>query len=217
MKKITFLKSVLLAAAFVSTSAFASTLFNNSAAFNATLGSTVVDTYESSGYAFFQNDAQMSSVLGETKYHSTGFNNLNLVPTSGSGHYYCAGCNGTFKLDFTSTSVSGVGGVFGVGFNFFNYTPSYNAYVTYGNGSTEEIVLGNANFPASSFWGVTSNLLVSSIHFSLPGGGTTTSGSFGIDNLTIGNAAHSVPETGSFALFGLGLAALMMFRRKNAA
>src|SRR5690349_24903195 len=72
---------------------------------------TVTDDYSNPGYVFIQNDAVMSGVLGETDYMTTGFMNLNIV----SGGTYCAGCNGSFLLTFTTTTVGNNEGVNGVG------------------------------------------------------------------------------------------------------
>jgi hypothetical protein len=216
MKKSTLFKSAILISFFLTAPVFASVLYNDSSIFNATLGTSAVDDYENSGYAFIQNDAQMTSVLSETSYTTTGFNNLNIVGGISSFHYYCAGCNGSFLLDFTSTSVSGANGVFGVGFNYFNIgSPLFDALVTYGNGSTEDIALASGFFNGN-FLGITSDLEIKSIHFGLANGGTTQLGSFGLDNLTIGNS-RSVPEPSAFLLMGLGLIGLSASRRKKAA
>jgi hypothetical protein len=159
-------------------------------------------------YGFSQNDATMSAVLGETDYTSTGFPNHNLVPNG----YYCAGCNGSFQLGFTTTSVGDASGVFGVGIDILSNSQSlpYHAFVTFGDASTIDYLLPGAG----TFWGINSPLNIASIDFGLINGGTTVSGSFAIDNLTIGSAA--VPAPATLALFGLGLAGLGWSRRKKA-
>jgi hypothetical protein len=213
MRKSTLLKAAILISAFLTAPVFSNVIYNNSGIFNATLDSSVVDDYENSGYTFIQSNAQMTNVLYETSYTTTGFNNLNIVDGE-INHFYCAGCNGSFLLDFTATSVSGANGVFGIGFNYFNYgNPLFNALVTYGNGSTEDIALASA-FLSNSFWGITSDLEIKSIHFGLANAGATQQGSFGIDNLTIGNA-RAVPETSTLLLMGLGLIGLSVSRRKK--
>lgn len=192
-------------------------LIGDRTTFEASLDSIIIDGYENAGYVFNQTDADMSSVLGETQYTTTGFTNWNLVPGSSGDQYYCAGCNGSFQLDFTGTSVSGASGVFGVGFDFFNQIePLYNAFVTYGDGATENILLDQVSFSSGmQFFGITSDSLISTIDFGLAGGGTTTSGSFGLDDLTIGNSAVNVPEPSILALLGLGLAGLIFSRKKK--
>ena len=190
--------------------------FTSRADFEDALDTIVVDDYENSAYAFSQDDAPMSAVLGETDYRTTGFDNHNLVPLTGDGHYYCAGCNGSFELLFTSTSVSGLGlgGVFGVGFEYFNAgTPSYVAFITLGDGATANVPLSFATFPATSFFGFTASESIASIAFGLQSGGATRLGSFGIDNLTIGNAAR-VPAPSSLLLLSIGLVGIVAHRVK---
>ena len=97
----------------------ATTVYSDQATFAAQLASSITDNYENPGYAFFQSDAQMTAVLGETSYTATGFANVDIVNPIGSNHFYCAGCNGSFKLGFADTSVSAGGGVYGVGFDLF--------------------------------------------------------------------------------------------------
>jgi hypothetical protein len=62
--------------------------YANSGTFSATLTSSVTDDYTSSGYSFFNTNAAMSPVLGETDYISTGFTEFNLAQADAS---YCAG------------------------------------------------------------------------------------------------------------------------------
>lgn len=201
--------------AFISFNATA-TLIGDRTTFESSLGSVVTDDYQNAGYVFVQSDAAMSSVLGETQYTSTGFANNNIVFESGGNKYYCAGCNGSFLLDFANTSVSGANGVFGVGFDYFNAdSPLYNAFITYGDGSTDNVALDLFLFPNSQFFGVTSPLLISTIHFGLANGGTTQAGSFVIDDLTIGNSV-GVPEPSLIALLSIGLLGIGIARRKKA-
>jgi hypothetical protein len=177
-------------------------IISDRATFEASLASFVVDDYENSAYNFIQSDAQMSSVLGETSYTATGHSNVNIVPTGvgATGQFYCAGCNGSFQLDFTSTSVGTSDGVYGVGFDFHNSSNlPYTGFVTYGNGSTENFLLGAASTSNLDFFGLTSNYLISSIHLGLVDGGATQSGYFGLDNLTIGSST-AVSEPASITL-----------------
>lgn len=192
------------------------TTYSDRASFEAALGTKIVDDYENAGYVFNQSDAGMTAVLGETAYRTTGFLDHNLIFDSGGDQHYCAGCNGSFELDFTATSVSGANGVFGVGFEFFNAgNPQYNAFITFGDGTTSNIPLALVSFaaPLTAFFGVTSDDLIQKIHFGLATGGTTTSGSFGLDNLTIGDSGV-VPEPTAFIVWGL-LGASCFCRRKG--
>lgn len=151
----------------------------------------------------------MSAVLGETNYQSTGFNNNNLV----FSQFYCAGCNGSFKLDFTSTSLSTTSGVFGVALDILgNSFLPYTAFITFGDNTTSNIALAGV-----SFFGITSQSSIKTIDFGLPNGGTTTQGSFVIDNLTIANSATNVPESTTIlgSLTALGFGTLFKKRRSS--
>ncbi len=157
------------------------TYYDDRVTYEADLTASVTDAYSDAGYVFSQNNVVMSAVLGETDYEATGHANTNLV----SGARYCAGCNGSFRFTFTSTSVGTAEGVFGVGIDINANTAGseYYAYITFADDTTEDIEL-----PAGvSFWGVTAPELVRSIHFGLSGGLSTTGGYFQMDNLTIGD------------------------------
>jgi len=190
--------------------------FTERTAFEATLATSVTDDYSNPAYQFIQSDAVMSAVLGETDYKSTGFTDWNIVQSGGS---YCAGCNGSFLLSFGTTSVGTLSGVFGVGFDFGNssLTP-YHAFVTYGDGSSQDFALPSGSFASSSlpsFFGINSNLLISSIALGLANGGTTRNGSFVLDNLTIGSVAP-IPVPAALPLM-LGALGAISFARKRRA
>ncbi len=160
--------------------------YASQAAYEAVLAASIIDDYSSPGYAFIQNNATMSAVVGQTDYASTGFADLNIV----SGGVYCAGCNGSFELSFQTTSIGtaqGVGGV-GVYIPFNDAGTPYFAYITFADGDIENVALP----PAGSYWAVTAPERIERIHFGLSGGVATTSGSFGIDNLEIGELPGSL-------------------------
>lgn len=199
------------------------------------LGASVTDDYEAAGYQTgdssngattdIHSDAHMSGILGETDYTTTGYTDWNLVGyvyTGSSSRMYCAGCNGSFILSFGTTSVGSASGVFGVGFDFFNADSNrpYNAFVTYGDGSTENILMPFVNSSVGTqFFGLTSTSLILSIAFGLPNGGTTIYGAFGLDNLTIGSQVPAVPVPAALPLLagGFGLLGLVGWRRKRKA
>jgi hypothetical protein len=157
------------------------TYYNNLGAFQADITDTVTDDYSNPGYVFVQSNAQMSAVLGETDYVSTGHIDNNIV----SDGVYCAGCNGSFELSFQTTTVGTAAGVHGVGMNIVFSDPGlpYFAYILFADGTT-----ANLQLPvAGSFWGVSAPERIERIHFGLSMGGTTQGGAFGIDNLVIGD------------------------------
>ncbi|MEX1365598.1 MAG: MYXO-CTERM sorting domain-containing protein [Nannocystaceae bacterium] len=154
--------------------------------FQSQITSSVTDDYSNPGYVFIQDNAVMSGVLGETDYMSTGFMNLNIVSgVGGADPYYCAGCNGSFQLSFQTTSVGTPVGVNGAGafIQTHNLATPYFAFITFGDGTTDNIALP----AAGNFWGVSAPERIVSIHFGLTMGGTTTGGSFGIDDLIVGD------------------------------
>ena len=163
--------------------------YTDRAAFEAALVTMVTDDYGTppypAGYGIYR-DAPFSAYKGETDYHTTGFEDMNIRIANGT---YCAGCNGSFLLSFQTTSVTQGGtGVYGVGLDMLANSSSlpYYAFITYGDGTTDDIPLPVVAQPGTSFFGVTAPELIVSIHFGLSGGGSTEGGMFVIDNLTIG-------------------------------
>lgn len=76
-----------------------------------------------------------------------------------------------------------------------------------------------ANFAmpqVGSFFGITSDLLIGSIHLGLADGVPFGRGATGIDDLTIGSRA-AVPEPVTAILFGLGSLGALSARRRNKA
>jgi hypothetical protein len=174
--------------------AASSTLYTDRTSFEAAIGTTVTDDYGSPPYPPGSGDytnAAFSAFLGETDYRTTGW--LLLANRHLADDTYCAGCNGSFELSFRTTSVTESGkGVYGVGLDVLENRPGtpYYAFITYGDGTTEDIALPVVPSGGSpSFFGVTAPELIEKIHFGLSGGGSTRGGFFIIDNLTIGNAA----------------------------
>lgn len=220
----------------LTTPAYASTItFTNRATFEAALGVSVTDDYSAAGYQhgdrydgddtdYFTN-AAMSAVLGETDYQSTRstIEQMNLIAHEATNDYYCGGCNGSFRLLFSTTSVGTASGVYGAGFNYVNQArpglPLYQAFVTFGDGTTANYELAsNGQYSFPSFFGIASDLNISSIHLGLVNGQSTHDGSFAIDNLTIGTAvaAQSVPDpVSSLTLLVIGLTGLALARRSH--
>jgi len=183
--------------------------YDDKGAFESSLDSIVIDDYSNTSYTFMNTDAAMSSVLGETDYKSTQYANFNLVQSFDTS--YCSGCNGSFLLSFTTTSVGTAEGVYGAGFDvLFNSADNpYYAFTTYADGSTTNDLL------STGFFGITADVLIESIHMGLSGGAKTNGGSFALDNLTIGTIGGQVPEPAIIALFGLGLVGIGFARRRQ--
>jgi hypothetical protein len=196
----------------------ATTIYTDQASFESQIVTSIVDDYEMPSYDVGnRTNAAMNAVLNETKYVPTYWSN-NRVYIEGSNQAYCAGCNGSYRLDFTSTSISHGIGVDAVAFEFFNdpfnlgNTQLFFAFVQFGDGSTENYALPFANYQAvlTGYWGIISDKRIATIHFGLPDGGFTRSGSFGHDNLTIGR----VPEPSSIVL-AVGSSVLLAFHRQR--
>ena len=214
---------------FLSGQAHSATLYTDRTLFENSLAVTITDDYNKTRYPVpTYTDEEMSAALGETNYQSTGWNHQVLVWGTGSAtgeSFYCAGCNGSFLLDFTETSVGNISGVFGVGFEVFGpaYVFGTTAFVTFGDGSTANYEIpetdgwGAEEFP---FWGITDNLLISNIHFGLVDGGTNTDESvqrMALDNLTIGSASTipPVPVPAAVWLFGTALVGFIGVSRRR--
>ncbi|ARU59465.1 hypothetical protein OLMES_5485 [Oleiphilus messinensis] len=189
-------------------------IYSDRALFENELVTQLTDDFENSAYTTNLTDAGMSAVFGETSYQSTGFNNLNMVTQSGD-QYYCSGCNGSFLLDFTGSRLVTGNGVYGVGFDFLTERPIFgnsseffHAWVTFGDGSTQDYALPETSGFDFQFFGITSLLKIESIHFGLANGGATTDQSlyFGLDDLTLGSDIFiSLPEPSTWTLFAGGL------------
>src|SRR4029079_6046705 len=138
-----------------------------------------------------------------------------IFPQNGNP-YYCAGCNGSYLLDFTGTSVATTSGVFGAGLDVVGAENPHgtHAFVTHGDGSTEDFIVPQVD----AFWGSTSNLLIKTILLCLANGGTNTDFDvqvMAMDNLTIGSA---VPEPTTLTLVGVvAAAAIVTVRRRRLA
>ena len=173
------------------------TIFTDSVLFTDTIGNSITDNYQNPAYAFSQTDAEMDAVLNETRYQATTNPNTDFVFQEIDGNFvYCAGCNGSFALTFTQTTVGNASGVFAVGFDIARNIgdPQYTAFVTFGDGSTANYLLPIVPVEGSSFFGIEDPSEITSIAFGLANGGLVPengSSSFAITDLTI---AAPIPE-----------------------
>jgi hypothetical protein len=210
-----FKKSIVLAvvaaSALTSTADAATITFNSRAAFLSTLSRSFTDTYDTTrGYRpgfSITADAPFSAIVSQTRYQTTGFQNLNIIQSDGT---YCAGCNGSFNLFFDATTFGTANGVQSVGFDA-PFNQGFDALVTFGDNTTQLFALSRQS---NSFFGLSSDRLIKSIAFG-PGGQSTQSVSFVLDNLTIGNAVPE-PATWAMMIFGFGLIGASARRRRSA-
>lgn len=160
----TVMASLLLSTTCLVNIANATLIYSVQATFNAQLSTSITDDYSNTNYTYIQDNASMSAVLGETDYTPTAHLNSNLVPNQ----FYCAGCNGSFSLDFTTTTIGTLAGVFGVGFDI-NHNDSqlaYDVFITFGDSSTLSVDLG----VGSRFFGITDTKLIKSVPLGLADG-----------------------------------------------
>ena len=148
----------------------------------------------------------MNAVLGETRYQSISFDNLNIVGNVyiyGDGTNYCAGCNGNFKLFFDNTSLTTNDGVYGIGMDIVLHTSRRSAIgdIVEGDRVVEGTILiefSDGNFdsitvpadigflgPEIFFIGITNEVGIKSITVGIEP--IPLRHSWVIDNLTIAN------------------------------
>jgi hypothetical protein len=197
-----------------------SALFSDRTGFDSELASeqafAITDPYDLSTYRPGRyRDIAMSAVLGETRYQATGYSNLNFIVDSGGNGYYCAGCDGSFLLDFTTTSIGSSSGVYGVGFDIIGEQSVFGttAFVTLGDNSVFNYLIPGITGSSSLFWGITDAHLIRSIHFGLANRGISKgSQRMALDNLTIGAV---VPVPAAIWLFGTALIGFIGMSRKT--
>lgn len=211
-------------------SAQATVIYSQYSMFWDALGDKFVDDYESPLYQYIQNDVDMSAVHNETKYVTTGWPDINVVSRGALWlpAYYTSGGGGSVLLDFTSTSVSNSLGIFGVGINFKNVDVSdfdgapvvdldeFSAFVTFGDGLSENFILPSGVFADDFFWGITSIRGIKTIHFGLWDGVPVQSDtSFVLHDLTIGSQKTIVSEPSHIWMMVVLFLGILLLRRST--
>jgi len=149
--------------------------------------------------------------VGPVTFSGSGFSYSASAPPDGiyleGGFLGASQINQALTVTFTSGNVTAVGG------NFYatNIADAFQSVAVTLTLSDSTSVTFTPSSLSDSYRGFTSNLTITSLTMSAPGGSLYA----GLDNLTVGVTA--VPEPASWALMGLGVAGLLVARRRTTA
>ena len=213
LRKLLITLAALAAVTFISTPARADTIvFNTRAAFVA--ATTALTTIDFEGIAPTNSVANFSSPLSIAGATFSG-NASGAVSVVDSGFFAPLSQfnSGAVLSGFAFVDVALPAGVTAIGTDLMSTNPSGLPFmVTLSNG--ESFIVNTPDRPARGFFGITSDVAITSIRFvTVPGPGQS-SGIPLVDNFSYGQAA-AVPEPATMLLLGTGLAGIAVRARSR--
>jgi hypothetical protein len=187
------------------------TLFDNEAAFNAAVTSTLIEDFE----AFLPKDTTLPGLVSNGITYVVSGSATNVLVASPGYVNFGAGVGTTTTSILTASGDEDFFGIpavapFAVGFDVY-LNGLGPATATFLNGMVE---LGHITFPADAadirFAGILSDVPVTSFHWTSTLGGELNTG---IDNVAFGSQVQAVPEPATMLLVGSGLIAAARRRR----
>ena len=156
-------------------------------------------------------------VFGVLTLEGVGFSGINgVVPATAPDFGYAGPGTALVNIgvpEISSLSVSLPGGVTAVGADVLALFPDNTSPIVVTLSSGESFTLGGVGdpLPARQFVGFASDVAIASLTFRSSGGAAATASRVGLDDFAFGQARRAqaaVPEPGTLALLGTGLAAL---------
>jgi hypothetical protein len=215
LRKLLFTLAAFAAVIFVSTPARADTIvFTTRAAFTAATSSLTTVDFE--GIAPTNSVANFSSPLtiaGAT-FSGSAAGSVSVVDSGFFAPLFQFN-SGAVLSGFAFVDVTLPAGTTAIGTDLMSTNPDGLPFmVTLSNG--ESFIVNTPNRPARGFFGITSDVAITSIHFVTMPGPNQSSGLPLIDNFSFGQAAPAaVPEPATMVLLGTGLAGIAVRARSR--